>query len=120
MFNDRQEVIEFTAPLVVGSFGLPDAAKVEAHCRPAGLHKGPGHGLHDFVVQRTAEQRVRVREHRDARTCAGWRIDGDLDRTGRAFNDGFLGLRVHGDALVGVEGASCYKNRSCLRPQILG
>jgi hypothetical protein len=42
------------------------AAKVEAHRRPAALHKGARQGLHHLVVHGAAKQRVGVGNHGDA------------------------------------------------------
>ncbi len=87
MSDHCQHIVQLAATLVVHALRCADAAKIEPHCRPPALGKRAGERLHDLVVQRAAEQRVRVSD--DGKSfgghppCGG--VNYDFNRARRAF-----------------------------------
>ncbi|MCY1535569.1 hypothetical protein D9M68_709810 [compost metagenome] len=94
--DDMQHVLELAAPFIVNAFAGPHPAEVEAHGRPSAGHEGTRQGLHDLVVHRAAEQRVRMGDHRDAARFARRQIALHLDHARGALEADFFGLGVHG------------------------
>ncbi len=99
MRDHRQQVVALAPAFVVRASALPHAAEVEAPGIPTALHKSARQGLHDFVVQRAAEQRVRVSDHCGTAPCTDSGVARHLQQTGWARNGETLGLRVHATAL---------------------
>src|SRR2546421_11054679 len=77
------------------AFGLADAAKVRPPRLVAQLDESPCQRLHDLVVERAAEQRMRMRDERNADRRAFGPVHGALDAAGRAGDEFPAGARPH-------------------------
>jgi hypothetical protein len=71
-----QHVVHLAHAVVVYARAGAHTPEVEAHCRPAALHKGPRQRLHHLVVHGAAKQRVGMGDdghtaHAPCRACSG-------------------------------------------------
>src|SRR5919201_409870 len=95
MRDDRGEILELAAALVVGTLGLADAAEVRAPGLVAELDEGARQRLHHLVVERAAEKRVRMGDERDTFGQPLRVIDSALDAADRAGDEFPAGARPH-------------------------
>src|SRR5687767_10837956 len=89
------EIFELAAALVVHALGLADAAEVWPPGLVAELDEGARERLHDLVIERAAEQRVRMRDEGDALGRAVRLVDCAFDAAGRAGDELATGARPH-------------------------
>ena len=74
-----KRIVDLAAAFVPGAFGGADAAEVEAHAGPAEVEAGARDRLHDLVVERAAELRMRVADDRQAARRVRRPVDRALD-----------------------------------------
>src|SRR5260370_28165030 len=94
--DDRRQVFQLAASLVVRALGLADAAEVRPPCLVTELDEGPRERLHHLVVECAAEERMRMRDQRHAygRRALG-PVDRALDAADRAGDEFPAGARPH-------------------------
>ena len=81
------QVLELASALIVHALGLADAAEIRPPGLVAQVDEGARKRLHDLVVKRAAEERVRVRDERDAARGAFGTVDSAFDTpAGPAMN----------------------------------
>src|SRR5580692_1869050 len=79
------DIVDFAVALVVLAYAQSGSTKVEAqHGKPKTVQRL--HGVeYDFVVQRPAEQRVRMADERRMRGVGCSRVEQRLQASGRTF-----------------------------------
>src|SRR2546425_547006 len=63
VIHHRLQIVLLAPPAVVFSAAATDAAEIETQGRETGAHDRLGRGVHDLVVHRPAEQRMRMADH---------------------------------------------------------
>ena len=104
-FGHGVEILELAAAFVVHALRFRRPAEVRTPGLVAELDEGARQGLHHLVVERAAEERVRVRDERDA-----------APRCLRLINRAFDAAGEADDELAPGTGRIYIRNRSTMRP----
>jgi len=112
ILDQVHQIVEFSAAVVMPTFGAADASKVGTHRQPAQGGKHPGQRRDDLVIEAAPVQRVRVSDMRDTDGRRGvGPIQRHLDPAGRSRHQAPLDSDGHGSRAARLRARAPGANR---------